>query len=130
MDAFYDSDTLFFFENHSEELALYQHFLNAITDRFSDVTVKVQKTQISFACKYGFAYAWLPRKSMQKGQPGPCLGISFGLSYPLNSPRIFQKSEPYPNRWTHHLLISSQDQIDEELMGWITLAHNFSNAKR
>lgn len=26
-------------------------------------------------------------------------------------------SEPYPGRWTHHVLVTEADQIDEELMG-------------
>ena len=38
-------------------------------------------------------------------------------------------SEPYPNRWTHHLLISDAGEIDDELMTWIKSAADFSEKK-
>lgn len=38
-------------------------------------------------------------------------------------------TEPYPNRWTHHILISDTEEIDEELLGWIKEAADFSNSK-
>lgn len=38
--------------------------------------------------------------------------------------------EPYPNRWTHHVLISAPEEIDDELMGWIKEASIFSEGKR
>lgn len=28
-------------------------------------------------------------------------------------------TEPYPDRWTHHVLIPEQSEIDDELMEWI-----------
>lgn len=38
-------------------------------------------------------------------------------------------SEPYPNRWTHHVLVSDRNEIDDELMGWIKEAAAFSDKK-
>lgn len=51
------------------------------------------------------------------------------MSYKLESPRIEAASEPYPNRWTHHVLISDLNEIDDELMGWIKEAAVFSDKK-
>lgn len=48
----------------------------------------------------------------------------------LDSPRVDAATEPYPNRWTHHLLISDPAEIDDELMGWIREAAAFSDGKR
>lgn len=39
----------------------------------------------------------------------------FGLNYKIESPRIDVMSEPYPNRWTHHVIISDRTEIDEEV---------------
>ena len=55
--------------------------------------------------------------------------MTFGLSYRLASPRIWQAVEPYPNRWTHHMLVSDETQLDDELMGWIKEAAAFAAAK-
>lgn len=51
------------------------------------------------------------------------------LDHKLESPRIEIVTEPYPNRWTHHLLISDTEEIDDELMAWVREAANFSNTK-
>ena len=56
--------------------------------------------------------------------------VTIGLSYPLNSPRVAVAVEPYPNRWTHHILIAEEGQIDDELLGWLREAYTFAESKR
>ena len=56
--------------------------------------------------------------------------VTFGLSYRKDSPRIDVVTEPYPNRWTHHVMVGSEEEIDDELMGWIYEAAEFSSSKR
>ena len=36
------------------------------------------------------------------------------------------KTEPYPNRWTHHVMIGSAEEIDQELLGWLWEAAQFA----
>ena len=48
----------------------------------------------------------------------------------MESPRVAVAVEPYPNRWTHHVLISKAEQIDGELLGWLREAHTFAESKR
>ncbi|MFR6217731.1 MAG: DUF5655 domain-containing protein [Enterocloster bolteae] len=38
-------------------------------------------------------------------------------------------TEPYPNRWTHHVIVQSADEIDDKLMGWIREAYEFALVK-
>ena len=45
-------------------------------------------------------------------------------------PRVDAAVEPYPNRWTHHILVSSIDEIDDELLSWIKETSDFSANKR
>lgn len=52
-----------------------------------------------------------------KERPAVYIVVTFGLGYKVESPRIDVAVEPYPNRWTHHVLISSPEELDEELMG-------------
>lgn len=125
-----DSDILLFFEKKPAALPLYAAFEQAILTRIEKVHIRVQKTQISFSNRHLFAaVSFLPVVKARE-RPEPYLTISFGLDFHLLSPRIQAAVEPYPNRWTHHLLIGSAQQIDEELMGWIQMAAAFSDGKR
>lgn len=63
------------------------------------------------------------------GCPEVFLILSFGLRYRLDSPRVAAAAEPYPNRWTHHVIVSDRGQIDDELMGWLREAHDFALIK-
>ena len=123
----YGSDVLFFFDGKPAELALYQALERAMAARFPEASVKVQKSQISFYSRHLFAAASLPRRK-QKGVHA--LLVTFGLSHRLESSRIAVAVEPYPNRWTHHVLVTGEEQIDKELMGWISEAFAFSQSKR
>ena len=123
-------DELFFFDEKPAALPLYEKFATRLLTEIDNVTVKVQKTQISFSNKYNFAFVSLLPVRKAKARPEIWITVTFGRSYKKESPRIDVASEPYPNRWTHHLLISSADEIDDELMGWIKEAAEFSAGKR
>ena len=125
----YEADVLFFFSGHPIELALYQAFFPQMQAAFPDASVKVQKSQISFYGRHLFAAASLPVRR-KKGWPAHCLVITLGLAERLDSPRVAAAVEPYPNRWTHHILIEGPEQLDGELMGWLQAAWAFSEAKR
>ena len=123
-------DELFFFNEKTAALPLYETFARRLLAEIDNVTVKVKKTQISFSNKYNFAFvSFLPVRRARE-RPETWITVTFGLSYKKESPRIDVASEPYPNRWTHHMLISSVDEIDGELMGWIKEAAAFSAGKR
>jgi len=34
-------------------------------------------------------------------------------------PRIVEAVQPYPGHWTHHTLIASVEDVDEQLIGWL-----------
>ncbi len=124
----YLSDLLFFFDGHGAELELYQALFTRLEAAFPDASVKVQKSQISFYNRHLFAAASLPLRR-RKEWPKVCILVTIGLSYRLSSPRIAVATEPYPNRWTHHVVISEAGQIDEELLGWLREAYDFAMAK-
>lgn len=125
----YPSDLLFFFDGKPLELSLYEALFQRMDANFSDASVKVQKSQISFYNKHLFAAASLPVRR-KKGWPEHCILVTIGLSYRLSSPRVAVAVEPYPNRWTHHILVSREEQIDQELLGWLRKAYDFSQSKR
>ncbi len=65
-----------------------------------------------------------------KVRPSVWMTVTFGLSYRKDSLRIDAATEPYPNRWIHHVMVGSKEEIDDELMGWIREAAEFSARKR
>lgn len=117
-----------FFGGAPEGFALYAGLERRILAAHPQVTVKVQKTQITFSARFGFAWFWLPDRRV-KGCPEAKLMVSFGLDHRVESPRIFAAVEPYPNRWTHHVIVQSADEIDDKLMGWIREAYEFALVK-
>ena len=125
----YESDVLFFFDGRPLELALYQTLFRSLETAFPEASVRVQKTQISFYGRHLFAAVSLPVRR-RKGWPEHCIVVTIGLSYRLESPRIAVAVEPYPNRWTHHVLVSGEEQIDGELLVWLKEAWAFSENKR
>ena len=125
----YSSDVLFFFDGHPAELALYEALFRRMEETFPAGRVKVQKSQISFYGRHLFAAASLPVRR-RKDWPKICLVVTLGLGYRLDSPRVAVASEPYPGRWTHHIPVSEEGQIDGELMGWLREAWDFGESKR
>lgn len=114
-----DTDVLSFFDEHMDSLDFYEAFESSVRKEIKDVRIKVQKTQISFYNRHLFACVSFAKVRRKKDCPPNYIVITFGLNYKLESPRIEAVSAPYPNRWTHHVLISDPGEIDEELMGWI-----------
>lgn len=125
-----NSDILFFFDAHMDVLPLYAQLEEQILAHISDVKIKVAKTQITFANKRGFAFVSFNPCRKAKDRPEVWITVTFGLGYQKESPRIDVATEPYPGRWTHHVMVSSREEIDEELLGWIQEAACFSASKR
>ena len=125
----YFADVGMFFEGRPLELSLYQALFRQLDALFPEGSVRVQKSQISFYGRHLFAAASLPVRR-RKDWPKICLVVTVGLSYRLESPRVAVASEPYPGRWTHHILVTEAGQIDEELMGWLQEAWDFAESKR
>ena len=123
------SDILFFFDRKPAALPLYEALERRILSEVGGVRIRVQKTQISFANRHNFAFVSFLPVRRAKDRPEPYIVVSFGLDHRADSPRIDAASEPYPNRWTHHVLIAREEEIDSELMAWIREAAAFSASK-
>lgn len=121
-------DEIAFFNRMPQMLPLYAALREKLERAYPDMDVRVAKTQISFRNRHVFAMASLPWRKV-KGWPEAYLLVSFGLPYRKESPRIAQAVEAYPNRWTHHVLVVTEDEIDDTLMSWLDEAFWFSAAK-
>lgn len=108
-----------------ETRALCEALSRAIFARCPDAELREAKTQLGFF--HGCGFAWLsqpPRR--RKRWPEHSILLSLGLRAKIESPRIVEAVEAYPGRWTNHIPITSADEIDEELLGWLDEAHAFA----
>ena len=126
---YYEADVLRYFDQKPQEAALYEALFQRLCDAVPDASVKVQKSQISFYGRHLFAAASIPVRR-KKSWPEHCLLVTFGLAFRLDSPRIAVAVEPYPNRWTHHILLTKEEEIDRQLLNWLDEAYQCSQQKR
>ena len=122
-------EILQFFDSHPDAFPLYDKFEKCVTEHVPEARIKVQKTQISFYNRHMFACVSFARVRKKKDCPDSYIVVTFGLDHRAVSPRIDIATEPYPNRWTHHVLISELSEIDDELMAWVEEAASFSDRK-
>lgn len=123
------AEEVLFFDRWPQILPLYERLSSILRGSYPEITVKAAKTQISFYNRRMFAMVSLPDRR-KKGWPKEFLMVSFGLDHPMESPRVAVKTEPYHNRWTHHVIVEREEELDKELLGWLGEAYEFAKAKR
>lgn len=122
-------DELFFFNAKIAALPLYKTFREAVIARWPEARIVAKKSQISFFNRHMFAAVSFTPVRKAKDRPDPFLTITFGLPYRKESARVDVATEPYPNRWTHHAMIGTTEEIDDELLSWISEAAEFTKRK-
>ena len=125
-----DLETLVFFDGHQDALKLYQAFESLLYDTFPGVRKLVRKTQITFSNRYVFACVSFARVKRKPELPRGYMVVTLVLPAPLDSDRVAVRTEPYPGRWTHHIVVSKPEELDRELLSWISAAYDFAEAKR
>lgn len=125
---YYEADVLAYFSGKTEELALYETVYAQLCQAFPDASVKVQKSQISFYNRHPV------RGGVAAGaaEEGLAENVHPGDLRPFRRWRIPDAVavEPYPNRWTHHVVLSDPAQVDSQLMAWLEEAYNCAMSKR
>lgn len=126
---FIKQDIFSFFDAHSTALPLYEAFENRLLEEFPQTAIRVQKTQITFSNRHVYACVSFQRVRKKADLPAPYIVVTLGLPYPLESGRVAGKTEPYPGRWTTHIVIGNAGEIDSELFSWVRQAYHFSESK-
>ena len=91
-----------FFGNNTRSAVLFNQIMERLRAEFPGLHVlNVGKTMINLGDSRTFFYISLPRQAA-----------------------------PYPGRWTHHILIGSAGELDEELLSWLRQAEAFALSKR
>ena len=122
-------DTMMFFDGHREVFPIYESFENMLLQLYPQTKIKVQKTQITFSNRHVFACVSFMRPKKKSELPASYFVLTLGLSYPLESERVAAKTEPYPGRWTTHIVISDESELNQELLEWVKQAYEFAEYK-
>lgn len=122
-------DVLLFFNEKPAALPLFDTFEKRLEETVGEFSVRVQKTQITYSNRHVFACVSFLKVRKAKQRPPVYIVVTFGLNRKVDSPRVEAAVEAYPGRWTHHVLIDRQEDIDDELLSWIREAYAFSASK-
>lgn len=90
--------------------------------------ITVTKTQISFATRTQFAWVWMPQPTDRK-RPLHSLVLSFGCGRRIVHDQIVEAIEPYPGRWTHHVIIAEKADLTAAVDAWMREAYRFSETQ-
>ena len=126
---FVTQDAFMFFDRHPAVFPVYEVFEMKLLERFPNTKTRIQKTQITFSNRHVYACVSFQRVRKKADLPDPYIVITLGLSYPLESNRVAVKTEPYPGRWTTHIVVGTTEEIDDELFSWVQQAYDFSENK-
>ena len=124
-----DPDTAMFFDGRQSALGLYLALADRLYGAFPRMEKRVQKTQITFSDRHVFACVSFARVKRKAELPEGYLVLTLVLPAPLESGRVAVRTEPWPGRWTHHIVLCNAEELDGELFGWIREAHDFAAAK-
>lgn len=120
------AEVLAFLGGEPGKIAIFEAYEGAVLS-CGESRMKVSKTQISWGNPYLFAMLSQPRRASDR-KAGALLA-TLGLNRRLDSPRILQAVEPYPGRWTHHLLLTGPEAVDGQLRAWLAEAYGFARTK-
>ncbi len=116
------------FGNIPDGLVLYENIESHLLSLGEDVLIRPRKTQISFAAERSFAWVWPPIRRMNN-RPESYVILTFGLRRRLEDRRVVEVVEPRPGRWTHHLLVTHPDDLDETVLGWLQEAYRLAGGR-
>ncbi len=96
---------------------------------FGKPKVEVSKTQISFGETFKYAWVWLPQTWIKKrSENGLALTVVTGKK--INSPRIEEAVQPKKGYWTHHILINTETDIDDEIREFLRRSYEFALGRK
>lgn len=124
------AEILGFLGGDPRRIALFEAVEAAIS-ALGDCGLSVAKTQLSWGNPYKFAFLSKPPRSLvRQGRPEDCLLLSFGLDHREEHPRIAAAANPYPDRWTHHVVLSEPGDVDQTVKNWLENAYFFAKNKK
>lgn len=108
-----------FFAGHDESRRLFDRVCEVVTS-IGPARVRVTKSQVAFRRRTGLASVWMPGRYLRDA--GVPLVLTVGLRRRDDSARWKQVVEPTPGRFTHHLELRKESEVDGEVRAWLAEA--------
>jgi hypothetical protein len=112
-----------FFRGNNEHLSIYNELFSRL-NTLPKLIVKNRKSydkMVVFCYRKNFAYISLLDESGLFIDNG--FRIVFSLTQQICHPRIAAITEPHPGRFSHHVIVKTHDDIDDQLFGWLKQAY-------
>lgn len=109
-----------FFDGRHLAASLFRSVCEAV-EAAGPSTIRVTKSQIAFSTRRAFAWVWTPDRYLRSPTLAP-LVLSVALPRRDGSTRWKEVVEPSPGRWVHHLEIFRAEDIDVEVLAWLSEA--------
>jgi hypothetical protein len=112
-----------FFERFVDSRDIFNALLPLI-EQSGPVEMRITKSQIAFVDEKPFAWVWIPGRYLQ----GKSAQLVLTFSFPEvdRSPRWKEITE-VGMKFTHHLELSSNRDVDEEVRGWLERARQLNH---
>ena len=111
------------FRGRPDELALFRAVERAVAT-IGPAALDVAKTQAAFRTRRAFAWVWPPAVASSR-RPKTYVVLSFGLDRRIGDGRVVSAVEPRPGRWTHHVVIEREEDLDAAILSWLAEAYAF-----
>ena len=109
-----------FFAGRPRQWALFEAMRGALCSRWPETSLRVMKTCVSFDDPRPYLYVSLPPASISGGREG--ILVTFGLRRHQAHPRFAQVVRISGSRYTVHLPVFGEEEIDGELLGLVALS--------
>jgi len=117
-----------FLSRKPEALPGARAFLLGALERWQSADVVTQKSQVGLRDPRPFCALTLPGKHV-RGRATPGAMLSLFLPRPLETELLIVAVEPYPGRFTNHLVLPDPEDFDEDLWAWTAEARRFRCGK-
>jgi hypothetical protein len=108
-----EKEIALFFQGRPGSLHLFNR-VRRLVERKCSPKIEVSKTQISFGEVYKYIWIWLPQIWIKKRKENS-ITLTIATGKKIQSDRIKESVQPRKGYWTHHIIIESSKDIDDEL---------------
>ena len=112
-----------FFARKPRQWALFEALRTALCEAYPQTQLRVMKTCIALVDPKPYCYVSSPRPAMANGKPDEALLLTISLRQRMDHPRFAMVVPISARRFTVHMVISREEEIDGELLALIGLSH-------
>lgn len=111
-----------FFAGRPGQWALFEALSRALIVRYPGTQVRVMKTCIAFEDQKPYCYVSFPPKSLARDRGEHPIQVSISLSERMEHSRFAMVVPISKRRFTVHIVLGGQEEIDGELLSLIELS--------